>query len=44
MMRTNKTRVTKLLDELAESLDKTDAVTDNLKPQLAHTANKHWAS
>ena len=42
MMRTNKTRATKLLDILAESLDNTDFVTDNVKPQLAHIANKHW--
>ena len=44
MMRTNKTRATKLLDVLAESLDNTDSVTDNVKPQLAHIANKHWGT
>ena len=27
---------------MAESLDNTDAVTDNVKPQLAHIADKHW--
>ena len=42
MLRTNKTRATKLLDILAESLGNTDSVTDNVKPQLAHIANKHW--
>ena len=36
-----KTRATKLLDVLTESLDNTDSVTDNVKPQFAHIANKH---
>ena len=30
------------LDALAESLDNADAVTDIVKPQLAHIANKRW--
>ena len=30
------------LDTLAESLDNADAVTDIVKPQLAHIANKRW--